>query len=108
MKIGADRQQIMIDFSSIIKKQGDNGRNAPRPKLRADQAVPPEQVQAINTVRELCGFTMKDVGERAGLDQFFACRVFSGRQRVRPEEFRMLKNALADLVFEKILQAGGR
>lgn len=105
MTTGAEGRQGVFDFSDVIvRRKGVGGKY--RPHYRPEECVPKEQVALLQEVRVLCGIRYSEITELTGLKENFLSKVMTLDQGVIPEEFRMIKLALADLVFRKIAAAG--
>ena len=101
MTVGDDGRQGIFSFEDMFK--GAKGKI--RPKVRQGQGVPWERVKVLADVRVACGIKLTDINERCDLGMTFISKVLLGKQEIRLEEFERMKSALADIVFERILDA---
>ncbi|MBQ9575114.1 MAG: hypothetical protein IJR27_07545 [Synergistaceae bacterium] len=101
MTVGDDGRQGVFSFEDMLK----SAKGKIRPKVRQGQGVPWERVKVLADVRVACGIKLRDINEMCDLGMTFISKVLLGKQEIRPEEFDRLRAALADIVFERIVDA---
>ncbi len=101
MTVGDDGRQGIFSFDDMLKET----KGKIRPKVTREQGVPWERVKVLADVREACGIKLREIDERCDLGLTFISKVLLGKQFIRPSEFDRLRGALADIVFERILDA---
>lgn len=102
--------QGLIDFTEMFspeakakKAKKDSGLR--RRKLKPSEAVPEKELKDLDIVRLRSGFNCKQVADVAGLTQNFVYKALHGDQLVCREDFHIIFDALAKLVFRKIIEA---
>lgn len=96
--------QYMFDFGDLVKPSA-KGTAGARTRLRASEAVPQEWMQTLRDVRNKTGIRHKEIAEKAGVGVGFCSHALNNHQRVSFEEYAKLKDALADIIFQRILDA---
>ncbi len=94
--------QLTFDFGTLVRPS--NGR-ATRIKLKAEEAVPAEWLKVLCEVRRKTGIPHKEIAAKTGYSDSFSTNALNNQQRVSFEEYAKLKDALADIIFQKILEA---
>ena len=97
--------QGIIDFSEVFPAAKRRRR-----KLKPSECVPAERVKVLADVRQVCGITLQNIADISGISQPTLSKMLTLNQGICPEEFELIKSALADVVFRKILASvnGGR
>lgn len=103
MTVDVDGRQGTIDFSKVLRDSPSR-----RVKLRPHEGVPDTLVKILSDVRRVCGIKLKDIDEKTGQGTSYLSKVLSGKQAMSHMEYQTTKNALADLVFQKVLDAADR
>lgn len=92
-----DRNGDVFDIATLLKRQ--------RAPLPAEKSVRPELLKALWAVRRKMGIKYSDLAAKSGLSENFCSNALNNTQRVSHEEFLKLKGALADIVFQTIIDA---
>ena len=103
MTVDVDGRQGMIDFSRIVRASSPR-----RVKLKPCDGVPESLVKILNDIRRVCGIKLTDIEDRTGQGASYLSKTLSGKQVMSHMEYQTTKNALADIVFQKVLDAADR
>lgn len=103
MTVDAGGRQGIIDFSRVLRESSSR-----RVKLKPHEGVPDTLVKILNDVRRVCGIKLTDINEKTGQGTSYLSKTLAGKQPMSHMEYQATKNALADLVFQKVLDAADR
>ena len=103
--------QYQIDFSTFFTPNKRSLSCTSRRKSVSEfEAVPENEISALNTVRLRSGITCAQISEVMELVEGdahggFVARVLSGRQRISRSDYYKIFFAMAQLVFKMIVDA---